>query len=184
MMKTLAPGIEMFENVVPNIEYLNNLIGSDEVEWQSGAVTNGQNNSIDSQVRSVSTHNMYHDDGVSDSKIFNMIYSHVRRCMDLYAEKYDIPVSHNYEKFQLLKYNAGQFFKRHSDGGPGIQRSLSVVMYLNDDYHGGEISFDAFNLSVKAPKNSLIIFPSTPAYSHEAVPVKSGIKLAMVTFIA
>lgn len=86
------------------------------------------------------------------------------------------------DSFALVKYTEGQFFKEHSDGGEGVNRKLSIVIYLNDDYEGGEIYFRNQNLTMKPRAKSMVMFPSTDDFLHEAKPVISGTKYAIVSF--
>lgn len=86
------------------------------------------------------------------------------------------------DTFALVKYTEGQFFKEHSDGAENLGRALSIVIYLNDDYEGGEIYFRNQNLTMKPRAKSMVLFPSTDEFLHEAKPVISGTKYAIVSF--
>lgn len=51
----------------------------------------------------------------------------------------------------------------------------SCVIYLNDEYEGGEIYFPKFNFSKKPEKYSAIFFPGNdPEYIHGVSEIKSG----------
>lgn len=86
------------------------------------------------------------------------------------------------DSFALLRYTEGQFFVEHSDGSDKLGRALSIVIYLNDDYEGGEIYFRNQNLTIKPRAKSMVMFPSTDDFLHEAKPVISGTKYAIVSF--
>jgi predicted 2-oxoglutarate/Fe(II)-dependent dioxygenase YbiX len=60
---------------------------------------------------------------------------------------------------------------------------MSTIFYMNDDYEGGEIEFPRFNVSHKPEKNELIIFPSTYVYNHSVLPVTSGTRYAVVSWL-
>jgi predicted 2-oxoglutarate/Fe(II)-dependent dioxygenase YbiX len=87
------------------------------------------------------------------------------------------------EEYQLLKYSGGQHYGAHYDGGTGTARAISPILYLNDDYEGGEIEFVNFGIKIKPKAGSLLIFPSSYAYRHVAHPVTSGTKYAIVTWL-
>jgi Rps23 Pro-64 3,4-dihydroxylase Tpa1-like proline 4-hydroxylase len=87
------------------------------------------------------------------------------------------------EDNNLLQYTETQKFNSHYDGGSGSKRTISPILYLNDDYIGGEIEFVNFNIKIKPKSGSLILFPSNYAYRHTAHPVTSGTKYAIVTWI-
>jgi predicted 2-oxoglutarate/Fe(II)-dependent dioxygenase YbiX len=57
------------------------------------------------------------------------------------------------------------------------------VLYLNDDYLGGEIEFPHYDVKIKPEAGTLVLFPSNYAYRHIAHEVTSGIKYALVTWI-
>jgi hypothetical protein len=86
------------------------------------------------------------------------------------------------ESFGIVRYSPGQFFNEHSDGSETLQRKLSMVVYLNDNYLGGEISFTKFNSSFKPTANTVFLFPPTEEYSHAAKPVVEGTKYVLVGF--
>ena len=45
--------------------------------------------------------------------------------------------THFNEDFNILKYQTGQEYKAHYDGGSRSGRSISPIFYLNNDYEGG-----------------------------------------------
>jgi Rps23 Pro-64 3,4-dihydroxylase Tpa1-like proline 4-hydroxylase len=87
------------------------------------------------------------------------------------------------EGFNVLKYETGQEYKQHYDSGSSSGRTISPILYLNDDYEGGEIEFVNFGIKIKPEKGMLIVFPSTYPYAHIAHPVTSGTKYAIVTWL-
>lgn len=90
--------------------------------------------------------------------------------------------------YELLKYDVGCQFGEHVDIIPGHAqwgyRKISAIAYLNDDYEGGETTFERQGLSFKPPAGSIVMFPSDFTYPHASQPVKSGIKYSMVTWFA
>jgi predicted 2-oxoglutarate/Fe(II)-dependent dioxygenase YbiX len=87
------------------------------------------------------------------------------------------------EPFNILKYQTGQEYKAHFDGGTYTRRSISSILYLNDEYTGGELEFVNYNIKIKPSPGMLVLFPSNYAYSHIAHPVKTGTKYAIVTWL-
>lgn len=78
----------------------------------------------------------------------------------------------------LLRYDVGGYLPAHQDQGVS-SRVLSSVMYLNDDYEGGEIKFPNSNISFKPEAGSVIFFPSNFLYVHEVAPITSGSRYSM-----
>jgi|694.fasta_scaffold41827_3 hypothetical protein len=98
-----------------------------------------------------------------------------------YVNEYGISLSEQ-EPFGLLKYGNGSKFGKHIDNGMMFNRTVSLVYYANDDYVGGEIYFDQFDLKIVPQKNQLLLFPSNYIYSHSISEVSSGIRYAIVSF--
>jgi hypothetical protein len=134
------------------------------------------------------------------------IYSTLQKAFDDVARDYaaaqgitDEPKL--FPMYPIKKYMAGTYMGAHFDQQEGDERlKVSFVMYLNDDYEGGEISFTiaspegvlqnaspnpdfeeaekdgSFTFAVKPKAGSIIVFPPSPPYHHTAHIVKSGYK--------
>jgi Rps23 Pro-64 3,4-dihydroxylase Tpa1-like proline 4-hydroxylase len=87
------------------------------------------------------------------------------------------------EEINVLRYQTGQEYKSHYDGATSSGRAISPILYLNDEYEGGEIEFVHQNYTLKPKAGTLAIFPANYAFSHIAHPVTSGTKYAMVTWL-
>lgn len=100
----------------------------------------------------------------------------------------------------MCKYTQGGSLGPHYDGQDGDTRLLySIVMYFNNDYRGGQISFTIDNETKSKPsanindKNidfwikpnpgSAVIFPSTYPYLHQSHPIIAGEKYMSTSFI-
>ncbi len=82
------------------------------------------------------------------------------------------------QSIHLLKYGVGGHLPAHQDQGVS-SRVLSSVMYLNDDYHGGEIEFVNSGVKLKPEAGSIIFFPSNFLYIHEVYPITQGFRYSM-----
>jgi prolyl 4-hydroxylase len=89
------------------------------------------------------------------------------------------------EALTVLRYRAGQQFRLHSDVLPQTrnQRVTTVLVYLNDDFTGGETVFPDYDLSIRPRQGDAVIFRNTDAAAHPlatarhaGVPVTSGVK--------
>ena len=97
-----------------------------------------------------------------------------------------------YEPPQLLRYHPGGFYQGHADSenlnmdtlswNKVIDRDLSLLIYLNDDFEGGELSFDKFHYKLKPKSGTAILFPSDNRYMHTAHTVHEGIRQAIVSW--
>lgn len=87
------------------------------------------------------------------------------------------------EGYHLLRYNKGQEYKKHVDYGTPIPRVLSIIIYLNDDYEGGETEFPRQQAIIKGEKGAAVVFPSIWTHPHAALPIISGTKYVAVTWL-
>lgn len=107
----------------------------------------------------------------------------------------DIPFSHA-EKMQVVKYDPNGFYNEHYDAAcddnaecvefekNGGQRKITMLIYLNDNFEGGETNFPTLGQSYTPQKNAALLFYSLqndgnqchPKSLHAGVPVKSGNK--------
>jgi predicted 2-oxoglutarate/Fe(II)-dependent dioxygenase YbiX len=70
---------------------------------------------------------------------------------------------------------------------PGNQMSevlneYSSILYLNDNYQGGELYFEEIDLLIKPKVNQLVFFPSGSEFRHEVKPVLSGDRYTLASF--
>jgi hypothetical protein len=56
------------------------------------------------------------------------------------------------------------------------------VLYINDDYSGGEVFFPLINLRIKPKKNEFLIFPSAYLFVHEVSEVQDSNRFVIVGF--
>lgn len=181
--------INIFENVWPNIKETIEEIENECSNVNSGiswhraeTIGMGLEQNIRTNYNIDITHSaLYYDNQVCQN-IHNQFYVVLLSSLMPYITKYDIPQLYH-ENYQLLKYSGGQKYDAHSDGVTENGRSVSAILYLNNDYEGGEIEFVNFGIKIKPEPGMLILFPSNYAYRHIAHPVTSGTKYAIVTWL-
>ncbi len=99
-----------------------------------------------------------------------------------------------YEPFQMLCYVKGGFYITHADSERYVpehnhwektyDRDLSLLVYINEDFTGGELHFPFFDYDYHPRAGDLVIFPSDHRYLHQAQPVTSGTRYALVSWAA
>ena len=82
----------------------------------------------------------------------------------------------------LLKYDKGHFFNSHIDDGFGFTRTVSVVIFANDNYVGGELVFDRLDVTIRPVFGEILIFPSSYPFAHSVKPILDGIKYSLVNW--
>lgn len=114
----------------------------------------------------------------------------VRDCFHAAASTYATAVEHLTLRsdlgYQVLRYGVGQEFREHIDVFPGAsvygQRQLTALLYLNDDFEGGELTLPQQNLEYNPRAGSLLLFPSGFCFPHSSRPVRRGTKYSCVTW--
>jgi predicted 2-oxoglutarate/Fe(II)-dependent dioxygenase YbiX len=97
----------------------------------------------------------------------------------------------NIEPTQFLKYDINDKYDEHNDSEDWrngkltrvVNRDISVLFYLNDDYEGGELEFTRLGLTIKPKKGMMLAFPSYFEFSHRVHPVLSGTRYSLATWI-
>ena len=115
--------------------------------------------------------------------IHNQFYALILAGVAPYTEKFNILEGIWHEPYGLLRYRGGEEYKAHYDSTTSMGRIISVIVYLNDDYEGGELEFPNFGIKIKPQAGMMVVFPSNFAYAHIAHPVTSGTKYALVTWL-
>lgn len=80
--------------------------------------------------------------------------------------------------FRCYRYNPGEYFNWHVDGATkkdGNQSKFTILIYLNDEYTGGETEFEANK--VKGTPGGVLVFPHKTL--HRGVEVAAGTKYVM-----
>lgn len=91
------------------------------------------------------------------------------------------------EPLQVLSYAPGQQYREHNDALPNVapeqQRVLTFLVYLDEDYEGGETAFPALGLQVRGRTGDGLLFRNadeggTPDQRaiHAGQPVTRGVK--------
>ena len=112
---------------------------------------------------------------------------------DVNLHKSQWPVNYGYEEFRMKRFltsdggpNAEQF-KEHVDitSHEGGKRFLIMMVYLNDDFEGGETEFPVLGDKVKPKKGKLLVFPPMWNYLHRGnPPLKPGYaKYFLMTYL-
>ena len=83
------------------------------------------------------------------------------------------------ERFRIYRYEPGQKFSRHQDApfrrANGEQSLLTFMIYLNDDFGGGETAIDEF---VVAPRTGMALLFRHEVV-HEGRAVTRGVKYVL-----
>jgi hypothetical protein len=106
-------------------------------------------------------------------------------CLRHYSDNTDLHFGWIPEFYKIQKYSSGAYMGPHVDSidkTADKSPTISIVVYLNDDYEGGNICFPEQQLDIKPKAGSMIIFPSYPPYYHDPKPVTNGTKYMCPVF--
>jgi len=162
------------------------LSGQGRYRWNGARVTSSSEvdssarNALDFKINSTGL-GPRNEENAELYDVHEAVFQAVRQCVDDYGRYWGVGIA-SYEAFNFVKYDGpGTHFKVHADHGPTYVCTISVVVYLNDDYEGGEIWFPRMDgLSIKPKAGDIVVFPSTYIYEHASQDMVSGIKYAVV----
>lgn len=90
------------------------------------------------------------------------------------------------EPINILRYHPGQQYKPHHDGTGEDNvsvRNLTALVWLNEDYEGGETDFPKINVRVRGGVGDMLVFRNVrdngafdERMIHAGLPVTSGVK--------
>ena len=118
-------------------------------------------------------------------------YQDIRTCfmtaLKRYQEKHHDCVCQRYTDFRVNRYGSGGYMSEHIDNihhSHGQQYGyphLSVLLFLNEDYEGGE--FVVADNKYKTQKGSAIIFPSNFMFPHKVNKIEYGTRWSVVSWL-
>lgn len=178
---------EEIDKVIGLLE--SSLNGTGPYKWNEAQVTNSSTpikkarDCVDFKMNSKSL-GILNESNKDLHTVYSDVFNRLRKCVDDYCRYWGINVNF-YEVFNFVKYEGeGKHFRVHADDGPSYKCTVSAVIYLNDDYEGGEIHFPRLeNLTIKPNFGDIAIFPSNYMYEHASLPMKSGTKYCVVVMM-
>lgn len=176
--------IQVYENVIPHdfcdmlIEkyvktlelYKSRALMREEVEEIEIPCGSGEVDGIDPE-----TESLWHDGGIND-EIERISWEILEKYIEPYMTwKYDF----RYTGTKMLHYEQGKHSPMHyddelmskpGDGSFGQARPITILWYLNDDFQGGETTFQDQKMIITPKKGSVAVFPASFMYPHTTVP--------------
>jgi hypothetical protein len=151
-------------------------------EWQQSTFYNGAENTGTSQVAM--------DEYWIGSQLpyYKDIKESFEYCVSDYIGVHDKIKSKDFTDFRINRYGQGGFMKQHIDGihhSHGQKQGyphLTSLLFLNDDYEGGEFVICG-DKQIEKKQGSAIVFPSNFMYPHEVKEVTEGKRFSVMTWI-
>lgn len=118
---------------------------------------------------------------ISDDKLISeesrsILKSAHLRILDLAKNFYgvDLEFLSPDEGQSIVKWPTGFSMEEHIDDFAYFHYHIASLIYINDNYEGGEIRFPDHNFTIKPNSGTLIMFPGNKNYAHEVLEVTSG----------
>jgi len=171
--------IRIYDDVLPS-SFLTNVL-SKELVFQPCTINDSK---LDDNIRRCVGHSFR-----SDSVEFDLIWNSI----DLIIKDYckfigsNLSIQKNSDGYSLIKYCAGGFYREHVDMECSIGtpcRILSIIILLNDDFDGGELSFFNDTYVVNLKRNQAIVFPSNFMFPHQVRTISKGSRYSIVTWVS
>ncbi len=189
--QVLDDGIVLYTNIIKDvnsmdiIDSLNKIMADNNLSYTGGLINDKK---YDENIRSCtafSLSNRYESMELTREvkKLQFLIDKNINRAVLDYIKSNNVSIKQR-ENWDIIKYEPGTLFQWHVDDSVYNPRTVSFVLYFNDDYAGGELQFKTQlqGQPFKPPANSLLIFPSNASYMHQVLPITSGIKYSAISF--
>jgi predicted 2-oxoglutarate/Fe(II)-dependent dioxygenase YbiX len=126
------------------------------------------------------------------SKNPELILNPLEGFLDTLEEFYNVKVE-TWEKPLIRIYPVGGLFEVHSDG-IGMRknktfykwkdRDYSLILFLSDDFDGGELFFPNLGYTVKPEAGKMVCFPADKSeFDHGVNPVTRGTRIQIISFL-
>jgi predicted 2-oxoglutarate/Fe(II)-dependent dioxygenase YbiX len=126
---------------------------------------------------------------VANQQILNRLSVVKQMLVQVYGVKFPYV-----EPCTILRYRAGQFYKRHVDNlllSSRFEeleqrlptRDISVVGYLNQEFQGGETYFDRQEVTVTPEAGAVLVFPAYFTHPHASLPIVEGEKYVFTSWL-
>jgi predicted 2-oxoglutarate/Fe(II)-dependent dioxygenase YbiX len=181
-MLELLDYIKVFPNVLDK-RVCEDILNNKEYKYMSTQIMGPEGQYLpDTTVRNCKGTRLFEEDD-------NIIYQAVGTTLDKYIEELQpmhptriLPAELEDSGYDLLKYEKGGFYLKHTDESKIYTRRASISFLLNEEYEGGELQFFG-DYKVQGETGSAIIFPSNFCYPHEVLPIKSGTRYSIITWV-
>jgi predicted 2-oxoglutarate/Fe(II)-dependent dioxygenase YbiX len=121
---------------------------------------------------------------LSSTHWYNFIASKLKKSLSIYKEKFPHYVFRGINNMDILKYEDNGYYHYHVDSAHNLNRVLSCVLLLNNDYEGGELCFyDQVNkeeICIPKKVGRMILWPSNFLFPHAVKPVTGGTRFSIV----
>jgi len=114
----------------------------------------------------------------NDKEILKIIQDVAKRVYKFVISEYSV----NFENFieektHIAKFEKGRGMHEHYDASRPLD--IATLVYLNDEYEGGDIYFPKYKISYKPKPGDLLCFPDNPNFIHGVKPIIDGTRFTL-----
>ena len=188
MVSKLSDSIFLLKSFVTK-EWADNIVQYADLVCKQKATVLGEKKHIkDTKVRDVLTYG-FSENVEQDMVYLNYLVDVISKALEEYMKFFTyINPRMRMDSANLLKYEVGNYYKTHIDVHTSVNRIVSVIINLNQDYEGGGIVFYENKTRVPYTKcvlktGDLLMFPSTFLYPHSVQPITKGNRYSIVAWL-
>ncbi len=184
--KNIPPGLLIIENFIDDVNCEKIIEHTENIKFSKASIEkiNNNNSEINESQRKTEIFDLGDFNNMVKAQLVNTFKKTI---MEYYKKTINF-----YEQPHILRYSVGGFYNLHSDAEywnhhekswiRTNRRELSFLIYLNDDFTGGDLDFPNFNFQYKPKKGDFLCFPSDHRFMHQALPTITGTRYAIVTW--
>lgn len=117
----------------------------------------------------------YHEIEKNDSQLLDDMQNLAKRVYSFVLDTYGGEFSEFLEtKTHIARFEKGRGMHEHFDSNR--PNDIATLVYLNDEYSGGEIYFPEIGLEFKPKPGDLLCFPDNPNFIHGVKKIESGVR--------
>jgi CDGSH-type Zn-finger protein/predicted 2-oxoglutarate/Fe(II)-dependent dioxygenase YbiX len=164
------------QEVIPGIYIISDFISQDQVKEVMDFLRDNKNNTLrvdetnpnpkmmDNRLIDISGKGLSIAD-IDFSPLFDGLYS-------------PLPI------MNIMKYEIGEEFPPHQDTSVycPIESDWGLVLYINDDFEGGELYYPEKNITYRPQSGDLVIHGATEEFAHGTTPITKGTKYVATSF--
>jgi predicted 2-oxoglutarate/Fe(II)-dependent dioxygenase YbiX len=114
----------------------------------------------------------------TNNELFNGIYEKTKQLLHVQLQQIEV--------LQCVRYKKNNHFVPHYDSNKLLNRKHTILVYLNENFSGGETCFPELDKKIKPKTGHAILFRNTTQKNtnqlyavHAGLPVTKGIKYAL-----
>ena len=193
-----AAGFE-FEQLDPNVFLIRDFLSEEECsffyelaeskteeDW-IGDYLEGIKDRVESRYgdRDPEAHNVEVTHDWNDKVFFLKDLTNKYNLSDRLETLFDKEAEYSFRSFGIIQRQyEGSELRGHYDQYVDDKMKWAAVIYINDNYNGGEFYFSEKGISIVPPRRSMLVFPATEEYWHGVKKVEAGpVRYAMPSFI-